>query len=60
MTQGLDTSFLLAVEIVENANHAEALRLISACLLMDRLQNPGNHELAEIYFDGRAQALWDV
>jgi hypothetical protein len=56
----LDTSFLLAVEIVENANHAEALRLMSACLLMDRLQNPGNHELAEIYFDGRAQALWDV
>ena len=37
MTPGLATSFLLAVEIVEHANHAEALHLMSAYLLMDRL-----------------------
>jgi predicted nucleic acid-binding protein len=28
VTHGLDTSFLLAVEIVEHAHHAEALRLL--------------------------------
>ena len=32
MTHGLDTSFLLAVEIVEHAHHAEALRLLGELL----------------------------
>jgi hypothetical protein len=60
VTQVLDTSFLLPVKIVEHAHHAEALRLMSAYLFMDRLQDPRDHELDEICFDGRAQALWDV
>ena len=38
MTHGLDTSFLLAVEIVEHAQHAEALRLLGELLTRgDRL-----------------------
>ena len=38
MTHGLDTSFLLAVEIVEHAQHAEALRLLGELLARgDRL-----------------------
>jgi predicted nucleic acid-binding protein len=32
VTHGLDTSFLLAVEIVEHAHHAEALRLLGELL----------------------------
>ena len=32
MTHGLDTSFLLAVEIVEHTHHAEALRLLGELL----------------------------
>ena len=32
MTYGIDTSFLLAVEIVEHARHAEALRLLGELL----------------------------
>ena len=32
MTHGLDTSFLLAVEIVEHAQHADALRLLTELL----------------------------
>ena len=32
MTHGLDTSFLLAAEIVEHAHHAEALRLLGELL----------------------------
>ena len=32
MTYGIDTSFLLAVEIVEHAHHAEALRLLGELL----------------------------
>ena len=38
MTHGLDTSFLLAVEIVEHAHHADALRLLAELLARgDRL-----------------------
>jgi predicted nucleic acid-binding protein len=32
VTYGIDTSFLLAVEIVEHAHHAEALRLLGELL----------------------------
>jgi len=32
VTHGLDTSFLLAVEIVEHAHHADALRLLTELL----------------------------
>jgi predicted nucleic acid-binding protein len=32
VTHGLDTSFLLAVEIVEHAHHADALRLLAELL----------------------------
>ncbi len=32
MTHGADTSFLVAVEIVEHANHADALRLLGNLL----------------------------
>lgn len=32
MTHGVDTSFLLAVEIVEHAHHIEALRLLGELL----------------------------
>jgi hypothetical protein len=32
VTHGLDTSFLLAVEIVEYAHHADALRLFAELL----------------------------
>jgi predicted nucleic acid-binding protein len=32
VTHGLDTSFLLAVEIVEHAQHADALRLLTELL----------------------------
>jgi hypothetical protein len=58
VTNGLDTSLLLDTQIVEHTNQAEARRLMSAYL--DRLQDPGHHGLAEICFDRRAQALWDV
>jgi hypothetical protein len=32
VSHGLDTSFLLAVEIVEHAHHADALRLLAELL----------------------------
>jgi hypothetical protein len=40
---------------VERANHAEALRLMSAYLLMDRLQDHRDDAIAEICID-----LWVV
>jgi hypothetical protein len=53
VTHGSDTIFLLAAEIVKHPNHAEA------ALDGDRLQDSGDHKLAEICFDGRTPALWD-
>jgi predicted nucleic acid-binding protein len=32
VTYGIDTSFILAVEIVEHAHHAEAVRLVGELL----------------------------
>ena len=52
MTPSLDTSFLLAVQIVEQASHAEALHSMSAYLPMDTRDD----QLAELCFDRRGQA----
>ena len=52
VTPSLDTSFLLAVQIVEQASHAEALHSMSAYLPMDTRDD----QLAEICFDRRGQA----
>ena len=46
MTHGLDTSFLLAVQIVEHAHHADALRLLAEFVHVvtdeRRFQQPGS------------------
>jgi hypothetical protein len=46
-------------EIVEHANHAEALRLMNADLFIDQLEDRSARWLAEIRSDGKAKAVWD-